>query len=330
MSYLLTIDLGGTNSRFGFTDLADTTAIFKTEAVYENVQFASIEEVIESFFAEHELKADYLCIAVAGVVEDGVVELTNLSWRADAAQLRDRFGFKRVWILNDMAALAEAIPSLHPDDLVELCSGVARKEETIGVIAPGTGLGQGYLIFHEGQYIARGSEGGHSTFAPTNIDELDLASWLLQHNLDMSIEQICSGPGLTQLYNYYIARGDVIPAEWVRQEVNLADNLAPIIVRGATSADPCPLCVQVINRFLSLLGSESSNLALKIYARGGIYIGGGVLLHLLGKVSFQPFVKAFRAKGKMTDLLQHIPVYIITKKHVNLHGAVVYAKKIVG
>lgn len=330
MSSLLAIDLGGTNSRLGLADLDDSSGVFRTEAVYKNGDFTSIEEVIDCFFTEHKLKADYACIGVAGVVEDGVVDLTNLSWRVDADQLQNRFGFSGVWLINDMVTLAEAILSLQSDDLVEICSGETRKEGTIGIIAPGTGLGQGYLTFHEGQYIARGSEGGHSTFGPTNREEVDLARWMMEHNFDMSIEQICSGPGLTQLYKYYSARGEVLPAEWVRQEAKTTDNLAPIIVKGASAADPCPLCIQVINRFLGLLGSESGNLALKLYARGGLYIGGGVPLHMLGKISFQPFVEAFRTKGKMSGLLQSIPVFLITKKHINLHGAVLYAKEKIG
>ena len=330
MSCLLAIDLGGTTSRFGLVDLNDASEVFLHQAVYENKQFGGIEEVVTRYFAEHRLRADYLCLAVAGVVENGIVEMTNLSWRADGERLRERFGVNRVWLINDMLALAEAIPALQPADLFTICAGSASRGETIGIIAPGTGLGQGYLVFHEGDYIARGSEGGHSSFAPANNDELDLARWLLHQGSELSIEQICSGPGLSLLYTYYSTKKEVLPTEWVRQQVASAVDLAPIIVAGATSAEPCPLCGQVVDCFLRLLGRESGNLALKVYARGGIYIGGGVLLHLLGKVSFQPFIEAFHAKRKMRSLLERIPVYLITRKHVNLLGAVIYAKKRIG
>ena len=145
-------------------------------------------------------------------------------------------------------------------------------------------------------------------------------------NKDISAENVCSGPGLTLLYKYFIEKGDVLPAEWVSREALLREDLAPVIVDGAAAVDPCPLCTRVINCYLRLLGSESANLALKLYARGGVYIGGGVILHLLERVSLQPFIEAFIKKGKMSHLLSEIPVYIITKQHANLHGAMRYAR----
>lgn len=330
MSSLLAIDLGGTNCRCGLIDLSNSTGVLRHEAVYENIGFSGIEETVAHYLDEHKVQADYLCMAVAGVVEGDVAELTNLAWRVDGSVVQKRFNLSKVWLLNDMMALAEAVPALGPSDLHVVCSGEAKERETIGVVAPGTGLGQGYLVYHRGEYLARGSEGGHSTFAPMDVNELDLARWLMEQGADLSIERLCSGTGLDTLYAYHSNKGTVEPAEWVRQRIASVNNLAPTIVEGATAAEPCPLCAEVINSFLRLLGGESGNLALKIYARGGMYIGGGVLLHLLGRISFQPFVEAFHSKGKMSDLLRRIPVYLITREHVNLYGVVAYAKKRIG
>jgi glucokinase len=327
MSFLLTIDLGGTRSRVGLTDLGRKDHGFSHETVYRNEDFTGIDEVIDHFFGEYKVKAEYACLAVAGIVETTVIKMTNLSWRIDTVFLKERFSFKEVWLLNDMAALAAVVPHLQQDEVVELKKGVAKKDETIAVIAPGTGLGQGYLVRSYGNdFIVSGSEGGHSTFAPANREELELYSWLLQSNKDVSAEDVCSGPGLTLLFNYFVDKGTLIPAEWVMSEAKGKEDLAPVIVEGAAAIDPCPLCSEVINFYLRLLGSESANLALKLYARGGVYIGGGVILHLLDRVSLQPFIKAFLRKGKMTHLLTEIPVYIIKKKHANLHGAMRYAR----
>ncbi len=327
MSFLLTIDLGGTRSRVGLTDLCKNDHGFIHEIVYQNDEFTGIDEVIGHFLEKYKVNADYACLAVAGIVETTVTNLTNLSWRIDTVFLQERFSFKKIWLLNDMAALAAIVPYLQQDEIVELKKGVVpQKDETIAVIAPGTGLGQGYLVGHGNDFIVKASEGGHSTFAPANEEELDLYRWLLKTNNDVSAECVCAGPGLTLLYKYYLETGVGRPTKWVSKEAGLKDDLAPVIVKGAAAAEPCPFCTKVIQCYLRLLGSESANLALKLYARGGVYIGGGVILHLLDRVSLQPFVDAFLRKGKMSHLLSEIPVYIIKKQHANLHGAMRYAR----
>lgn len=326
MSFLLTIDLGGTRSRVGLTDLDKKDHDFIHEAVYQNDDFTGIDEVIRCFFKDYKVGADYACLAVAGVVETPVTKMTNLSWKIDTVFLQEHFSFKKVWLLNDMAALAAIVPHLRQDEVAELKSGLPRKEETIAVIAPGTGLGQGYLVSNGNDFIVKGSEGGHSTFGPTNEEELDLYRWLLETNKEVSAEHVCSGPGLTLLYKYYIEMGAPLPAKWVSRKAEFKDDLAPVIVEGATATEPCLLCIKVIQCYLRLLGSESANLALKLYARGGVYVGGGVILHLLDRISLQPFIDAFLRKGKMSHLLSEIPVYIIKKQHANLHGAMRYAR----
>lgn len=310
----------------GLTDLGKKDHAFIHETVYQNDDFTGIDEVIDRFLGEYKVNADYACLAVAGIVETTVTEMTNLSWRIDTVFLQERFSFKKVWLLNDMAALAAIVPHLQQDEVVELKKGVAKKDETIAVIAPGTGLGQGYLVKNGDNFIVKPSEGGHSTFAPVNEEELELYRWLLKTNKDVSAEKVCSGPGLTLIYKYYFEQDVVSPAEWVRNKVDFREDLAPVIVEGAAAVDPCPLCKKVINCYLRLLGSESANLALKLYARGGVYIGGGVILHLLNRISLQPFIEAFLRKGKMSHLLSEIPVYIIKKQHANLHGAMRYAR----
>jgi glucokinase len=325
MSFLLTIDLGGTRSRVGLTDLVGKDHTFIIQAVYQNDDFTGIGEVISCFFEEYKVNADYACLAVAGVVGTTVTQMTNLDWRIDTAFLQERFSFKKIWLLNDMAALAAIVPHLQHDEVVELKKGVPINSETIAVIAPGTGLGQGYLVNNGDSFIIKSSEGGHSTFAPADEEEIGLYRWLLKSDKIVSAEMVCSGPGLTLIYKYFAEQGAVLPLEWVSRKAECKDDLAPVIVEGAAAADPCPLCTKVISCYLRLLGSESANLALKLYARGGVYIGGGVILHLLDQISLQPFTEAFLRKGKMSDLLSEIPVYIIKKDHANLYGAMRYA-----
>lgn len=324
---LLAVDLGGTKSRIGFCDLDTDTDAFKMQAVYRNEEFSGIEEVIISFLLEYSVTIDYLCLAVAGVIEGDRVSMTNLPWKMSVRRLQDQFSLKKVMLINDLTALAAVVPHLRDREKVELKGGSAMADQTIGVIAPGTGLGQGYLVPVGDSYVIRGTEGGHAGFTPTDKEELDFAAWMMRNLLsDVSAEQVCAGPGITSLYHYYDEMSDITAVDWVRRRVKTMDDLAPVVVEGAVAEKPCPLCTMVIDRYLAALGSEAANLALKLYARGGLYIGGGVILHLLGKVSLEPFLQAFVRKEKMTSLLQSIPVYIITRKHANLYGCLHYAK----
>jgi glucokinase len=327
MAFLLAVDLGGTKSRLGLSDLDSGADDFTHEEVYRNEDFSGIEEVIACFLKKYAVAADDLCLAVAGVVETGHASMTNLPWRISEEHLKDRFSLKRVTLINDLTALAAVIPHLREGEVVELKSGSAMTGQTIGVIAPGTGLGQGYLVPAGNSYIIRGTEGGHSGFTPTCQEELHFAAWMMKDSVTgVSAEQVCAGPGITSLYKYYNEVSGIAPAEWVRSRTENLEDLAAVVVEGAVATPPCPLCAKVIERYLAVFGSEAGNLALKLYARGGLYIGGGVILHLLGKVSFEPFRQAFTAKGKMSSLLHTIPVYVITKKHANVYGTLHYAR----
>lgn len=337
MATLLVADVGGTRSRLGLSEPGGDTPALALEAVYENSEFGGFEELLEHFFAEYDCSPDNACLAVAGVIGADSAEMTNLAWRIETPSLQTRFALKEVALINDMTALAAAVPHLQQTELTVLQKGRPSPDyDTIAVIAPGTGLGQGYLFSHETGYIIKGSEGGHAGFSPANTEELGIAQWLLYNQHMLSAETLLSGYGLTLLYRYYTEEQGCVAAAWVlekarektRGKTTSASDLAPLIVEGATARKPCPLCSRIIARYLAMLGGESANLALKLYARGGVYLGGGVLLHLQGRVSFTPFVEAFRAKGKMAEMLERIPVHIIRKQHANLHGALYYGQTI--
>ncbi len=330
MASVLVADLGGTKSRLGIVDLENGATGFIVQAVYQNTDFDSFTDVLTTFFTENQTSADFACIAVAGVIEENTVNMTNLSWSIDGNLLQEKFSWSHIFLINDMTALAMGIPQLGDEDILELKGGVRQPMETIAVIAPGTGLGQGYLVPHNGSYLYKCSEGGHSGFAAATEDELELTRWLLQKYGFASAELVCSGPAISNLYHYYREKGEIKGDGDIAREVEMAEDATPIIVAGATSADPCPLCSQVVHTFISTLGGEAANQALKLYALGGVYIGGGVVGHLLGKVSFEPFIKRFLQKEKMRELLTTIPVYIIKNSDVLMLGALSHARNMRG
>lgn len=324
MNEFLAVDLGGTRCRIGLGSASRKSAGFAAEAVYQNRDFSGIEGIIEHFLAEHKTTVRYGCLAVAGVVENNRARLTNLYWHIDGASLEKRFSFARVLVINDLTALAAVIPTLSSEDVHQLKGGRPLAGEPIAVVAPGTGLGEGYLLPHARGVVIRGSEGGHASFGPADEEELRITGWLLRKFPAVSAEMLCSGPGLTLLYRYYTEEEDLQPLEQVAEKAKGKTDLASVIVEGACAEPPCPLCGRIISRYLAMLGGECGNLALKLYARGGVYLGGGVIERLWDKFSFEPFLQSFSAKGKMVDLLKKIPVYIIKKHHANLHGAYQY------
>ncbi len=330
MTAVFVADIGGTKSKLGVFDLGNEAAGFIAQAVYQNIDFSDFTEVVSRFFIEKQISADFACIAVAGVIEENSVNMTNLSWYIDGNSLKEKFSWSNIFLINDMTALAMGIPQLGEDDIVELKGGVRQPDGTIAVIAPGTGLGQGYLVPHGESYICKCSEGGHSGFAPANEDELELTRWLWQRYGFASAELVSAGPAISTLYQYYREKNEIKGDERIAQKVAAVNDATPVIVGGAIAADPCPLCTQVIHTFISTLGGEAANQALKLYALGGVYIGGGVIGHLHGRVSFEPFIERFLQKEKMRDLLTTIPVYIITNSDVLMLGALRYAKDMHG
>ncbi len=325
MTSVLIVDLGGTKSRVGLFEIQNDGEDCVFQRVYRNKEFTGIAEIIEAFHQQSPRRAKHLCIALAGVVEGDTATLTNLDWRIDMTSLQQRFFFEEVLFINDLTALAAAVSQLDDDEVVVLKKGEVEKDEAVAIIAPGTGLGQGFLFAQGRNFLARGSEGGHAGFSPKNDEELRFAAWVIERSGAASAERVCAGPGITLLYRFFTENEGLEPAEWVRQRASESEDLAPLIVEGASSANPCPVCMKVINRYLAMLGSEAANLALKLYARGGVYIGGGVILHLLAAVSLEPFVVAFGRNEKMAELLAAIPVFVIKKEDAHLYGALYYA-----
>jgi glucokinase len=265
---------------------------------------------------------------VAGVIKDGVARITNRPWLISEDGLAREFCLAGVKLVNDMTALCAAISSLEAKDLLPLQQGRMQKEGPKAVIAPGTGLGEGYLIETRGAFLPMGSEGGHTDFAPVDDEQLDLLHWLRQRTQPVSCEMLCSGLGIPALYDFLREQGTVPETDAIEVLLKDAGDRTPVILGGAIGGEtPCPLCRKTMELFLSILGSEAGNLALKIYATGGLFIGGGIPPRLIGKISFDPFMQAFRRKAKMADLLAEIPVNLILKRDAVLCGAADFGRR---
>ena len=333
MSLLLAADIGGTKSVLAVFDLqGDLRSAPLVQGIYASRKFSGILELVSTFLGETGHVPEYACLAVAGVVGNGQAEMTNLPWMIRASLVAERFGFAGVWLINDLTAVCSSLPLLQEDDCLELQTGQEIPGGVRAVIAPGTGLGEGFLA-QTGEVIwAQGTEGGHADFAPTDATQAALLDWKRrQHpwSVPISYEMLCSGLGIPTLYAFFKASGmEEAPA--VRAALATVGDQTPVIVNGALDGEnPCLVCRKTIELFLTILGAEAGNLALKLYSTGGLYIGGGIMLHRAGRISFAPLLAAFNNKEKMAALMATIPVRMITRKDAALLGAASYGAAMV-
>jgi glucokinase len=337
MTTLFVADIGGTKSELAIFHLTGPVDRPLLQKRYANAEFTGLEEIIEQFFTSGGFVQvpQFACLAVAGVVDDGKVTMTNLPWVIDSRRLAKQFGFQRMTLINDLTAVCSALAMLVPGDLLQIQAG--RPQGSIyGVVAPGTGLGEGLLVDVGGQMFACGSEGGHTDFAPIDEEQVALLCWMQKKTQPVSYEMLIAGPGLGFLYDFCLEYHNLPESAWIVAAMEKVQDRIPVIIGGVTGGygatdtarhPPCPLCRRVIDLFLSILGSEAGNLALKLYARRGIYLGGGILPRLVGHVDFAGFLKNFQAKGHMAELMRSIPVFLILRKDAALIGALGFARQ---
>jgi len=233
----------------------------------------------------------------------------------DEISLAKDLHLKSVHLMNDLEAVARAVPVLRAIDLVTLNEGQPVSKGTIAVIAPGTGLGESFLTWDGSQYQAHGSEGGHSDFAPTDERQIHLLEYLLQRFDHVAVERVCSGIGVPNIYEYLRDTERIPERPEVAQLIASAKDSTKAIVEAASDPNnPSELCRATIKMLVSILASEAGNLALKVLATGGVYLAGGVALHVLGTLKEPQFMQAFAKKGRFKDLMGRIPVHVITAR----------------
>jgi glucokinase len=292
------------------------------EATFTSSDYASLEALAAEFLTEADLPATRASFGAAGPVVDGRSEVTNLPWVVDETELARALRFSHVRLLNDLDAIAHAVPVLDQADLHTLHRGDPVPHGPVAVIAPGTGLGEAFLTWDGSRHIAHASEGGHADFAPRNSTQIELLRHLMNRFEHVSYERVCSGRGLPNIYQYLRDSGHAEEPAWLRGQLATADDTTPIIADAALDDHaPCPLCVATLDTFVSILGAEAGNLALKVVATGGIYLGGGIPPRIVPILENGQFMQAFQAKGRLSDLVASIPVHIILNPKAALLGA---------
>lgn len=321
---LLAGDIGGTKTNLAIFSPESGPRAPLVEATLPSGRYPSLEALVSDFLAQVELKPDRASFGVAGPVVAGRATITNLPWVMSETQLQTSLDLSPggVRLLNDLTAVAYAVPWLESDDLHTLNEGRPVPGGAIAVIAPGTGLGEGFLTWDGSRYRAHASEGGHTGFAPTNSLEVDLLRYLLDRFEHVSYERVCSGRGLPNIYAFLKDSGYAEEPAWLAEQLAAADDPNPVIVNAALGGErQCELCVATLETFVSILGTEAGNMALNVLATGGVYLGGGIPPRILSALEGGRFMGAFRDKGRMSDLMARIPVHVILNPKVALLGA---------
>ena len=322
---LLAGDIGGTKTKL---------AVFSREAglhtpiaqeKYASDDYADFESMARVFLKDFNISVDDIDIArigVAGPVVAGRAKVTNLPWVVAEDRLERALELKSVKLLNDLEAIANGVPLLETDDLHTINAGTAFPDGAIAVIAPGTGLGEGYLTWDGQQYRGHSSEGGHTDFGPRNALEMDMLQYLQGRFGRVSYERICSGIGIPNIYDFLRDEGYADEPAWLAKQLTDSDDRTPIIVSAAQDKSrPCSIGEKTLEVFISVLGSEAGNLALKVLSTGGVYLGGGIPPRMLDELTSSTFMDAFLDKGRMSELLVKMPVHVILHPDVGLLGA---------
>jgi glucokinase len=323
-SYYLVADIGGTKSELAvYTQNQDPRSYLLKER-FVTSEYDSLEGLIAYFLLEHELKIEAAALAIAGPVINGRVTLfsSNLPWEVDETLLREKLQIPEIEIINDLKAVAGAIPHLKEEDLYTINKGEERAHETLAVIAPGTGLGEAFLIWDGAGYKPCISEGAHVNFGPRTDLEIGLLNHMKKRQNHVTYESVCSGLGIHSIYEYLVTTSVKKEESSILNELGAAEDLTRAIInmagqKGATGG----IAVEVLQLFASILGAEAGNLVLKTMATGGLFLAGGIPPRIIPYLDSQTFLDSFLDKGVMAEMMPDVPIHIITNPDTAIIGA---------
>jgi len=319
---LLAGDIGGTKTLLGVFDPEPERPRPIAVRSFGTLDFDDLTTMIDAFLKDGVVAGgatlETACFGVAGPVIGESATMTNIPWSIDGRRVRAAFGFRRVNLLNDLEAMAYAIPVLHDDEVHVLQRGEAAPTGNIALIAAGTGLGEALLHRVDGRYIASPTEAGHADFAARTERELALVRDLTARFGRVEVERVISGRGLTVVHTF-------THAQPCSAGVDVDDPDAPAVISSAALDRRCRGCMETLDLFVEAYGAEAGNLALRSVATGGVFIGGGIAPKILPALTAGAFVRAFIAKDPLVPLLERMPVKVILNAEAGLLGAAVYA-----
>lgn len=329
---ILAGDVGGTKVHLALYDFTEGKLHTIRDKKFPASEFRSLDAVVNAFLARDEAGAAIdrtqilgACFGVPGPVREGRLKLTNLPWTLDVRELSQLLSIQHVFLINDLQANGYGIPELAPDMIYTLHRGDETAAGHRGLISAGTGLGEALLIWDGKKHMPIPSEGGHCDFAARSNREIALLEHLRRTlNGHVSYERVVSGIGIKNIYDFLRDVEKLDEPKWLRDRMMGAD---PNVVIGECAEDgSSSICFETMKLFSAAYGAEAGNLALKVLAMGGIYLGGGIAPKRLKTLENGFFMQGFLDKGRLSPLLQAIPVHVILDDTCALLGAAAYAE----
>ena len=329
MDLILAGDIGGTNTRLAIYD-AQNLRETKCLRVYPSGDYESLRSIVAIFQQEEKemLASGNLVSAgfgVAGPVDGEIVKLTNLPWVVDSRKVAELLGVAKATFVNDFSANCYAVTRLGEEDLHQIGGGEPLAEHPMVVLGAGTGLGEAFLVWGGSRYVIVPSEGGHTDFAPRNPQESRLLEFLTARFGRVSYERVVSGPGLVNVYEFLRDGEGMAESAEVKEAMREEDHGVVVTRFGLGRSDT--LCDRALDMFVSIYGAEAGNLALKLLARGGVYLAGGIAQKVLSRLEDGGFRYGFEQKGRYTHFLESVPTFVITHPQPGLMGAAVAASE---
>ncbi len=316
-------DVGGTKTDLMVFSAEAGPRAPVTQAEFSSASYPSLEALVREFLSRVGGPIEGATFGVAGPVIGDRAQITNLPWVIDVATLAQELALESVHLLNDLEATARAVPLLRPDELHTLAPGGPVPGGATAVVAPGTGLGEAFLTWDGSRYRAHPSEGGHADFAPTDPVQVGLLEYLARRYDHVSVERVCSGLGVPNVYDYLRDSGYAPePPELAERLAAATDRTPPILSAALDPTEHYPLCVGTLETFVTILGAEAGNLALKVLATGGVYLAGGIPPRILPSLEDGRFLRAFHRKGRFAELLERVPVHVVVQSAALLGAAI--------
>jgi glucokinase len=322
---ILAGDLGGTKTLLGLFERDPHRPRPVVQREFTTLDYDGLGSILQAFLAEVRVdgrRIDAAVVGVAGPVRDQAAELTNVPWRVDARPVADRTGLRALVLLNDVEAMAHAVPALAPTEKVVLQEGVPQPDGNAALISIGTGVGMSILHRVGDRYLPLPSEGGHADFAARTEREIVLLRALQRRFGRVDVERVVAGPGVANIAR--VSHGGACPLF----PPGLAPADEPAQVTSAALDGTCPVCRESLDIFVEAMGAVAGNLAMTAVATGGLFVGGGVPPKILPALESGTFLTAFNAKAPVADLLQTMPVIVITLSEAGLLGAAVHASRL--
>lgn len=317
---IIAADSGGTKTHMALFEVENGNFSILRENIYKSKDWKSFSDMVLDFGVTFP-KPDRLSFALAGPVQSGRVQMTNLNWYIDSQELREKTGVADVFLLNDLKAIAYGLAALRPADLIEVYKPANLLEGNAAIIAPGTGLGEAGLFWDGEALHPFDTEGGHTDFASRSELDDELFYVLQKKYGHVSWERVVSGMGIVTIYEFLRDVKKMEEPAWLTEQINQGDMGGAI---GQAAKANCPICVETIRLFVHYLAVEASNLALKMKCTGGLFIGGGIPPKVWNESLQAYFLEHFFQVGRLRPLLEAMPIYLITNQQTALLGAAYY------